>query len=62
MGDLEIYFPDRSALRFTDGGVEEGEATVCDGCDKIQMVKGGLTIDQIFLCALCRGVDRVSDV
>jgi hypothetical protein len=25
MGDLEIFFPDRSALRFTDSGVEEGE-------------------------------------
>ena len=54
MGDLEIYFPDRSALRFTDSGVEEGESTVCDGCDKMLMVKGGLTIDQIFLCEECR--------
>lgn len=55
MGDLEIYFPDRSALRFTDGGVEEGESMICDGCDKIQMVKGGLMDDQIFVCARCRG-------
>ena len=62
MGDLEIYFPDRSALRFTESGVEEGEATVCDGCDKIQMVEGGLITDQIFLCSLCRGVDRLWDV
>jgi hypothetical protein len=54
MGDLEIFFPDRSALRFTNSGVEEGEATVCDGCDKMQMVKGGLTTDQIFLCEACR--------
>jgi len=54
MGDLEIYFPDRSALRFTDSGVEEGESTVCDGCDKMQMVKGGLISDQIFLCEACR--------
>ena len=62
MGDLEIYFPDRSALRFTDSGVEEGESMICDGCNQIQMVKGGLTTDQIFLCSLCRGVDRLWDV
>lgn len=54
MADLEIHFPDRSALRFTDSGVEEGETTVCDGCDKIQMIKGGLTTDQIFVCQGCR--------
>lgn len=55
MGDLEIYFPDRSALRFTQTGVVEGESNHCDGCDKIQIMKGGIIEDQIFICARCRG-------
>jgi hypothetical protein len=62
MGDLEIYFPDNSALRFTDSGVEEGESMICDGCNTRQMAKGSLVTDQIALCAPCRGVDRLWDV
>jgi hypothetical protein len=55
MGDLEIFFPDRSALRFTQTGVVEGESNHCDGCNMIQMIKGGIIEDQIFICARCRG-------
>ena len=55
MGNLEMFFSDRSALRFTQTGVEEGESNHCDGCNTIQMIKGGLMEDQIFVCARCRG-------
>lgn len=58
MGDLEVYFPDSTALHFTDDGVTLHESLVCDGCDKPQFVNGGILADQIFLCAKCRISDE----
>ena len=54
MAGLEMFFPDRSALKFTDDGVIEGDWLHCDGCDEPQLVKGGIISDQIFVCAKCR--------
>ena len=57
MGDLEMFFPDRSALKFTDDGIVESDWLNCDGCDKPQSVNGGIISDQIFVCAKCRVVE-----
>jgi hypothetical protein len=57
MADLEMFFPDRSALKFTDEGVTEADWLNCDGCDKPQLVNGGIISDQVFVCAKCRVVD-----
>ena len=57
MADLEMFFPDRSALKFTDDGVIEGDWLHCDGCDKPQLVKGGIISDQVFVCAKCRVIE-----
>jgi hypothetical protein len=54
MGDLEMFFPDRSALKFTDDGLIEGDWLDCDGCNTPQLVNGGIVSDQIFVCAKCR--------
>jgi hypothetical protein len=57
MGDLEMFFPDRSALRFSDDGIVESDWLNCDGCDKPQLVNGGIVSDQIFVCAECRVIE-----
>jgi hypothetical protein len=57
MAGLEMFFPDRSALKFTDDGVIEGDWLHCDGCDKPQLVKGGIISDQVFICEKCRIVE-----
>jgi len=54
MGDLEMFFPDRSVLKFTDDGLTQAEWLHCDGCDKPQLINGGIVSDQIFVCAKCR--------
>ena len=54
MGDLEMFFPDRSALKFTDDGLIEGDWLDCDGCNTPQLVKGGIISDQVFVCEKCR--------
>jgi hypothetical protein len=46
MGDLEMFFPDRSALKFTDDGMIEGDWLDCDGCNTPQLVNGGIVSDQ----------------
>lgn len=58
MGDLEVYFPDKTALYFTDKGVSDHDSEVCDGCNTCQFTTGGIMSDQIFVCAKCRAIDR----
>lgn len=57
MGDLEMFFPDRSALKFTDDGLIEGDWLDCDGCNAPQLVKGGIISDQVFVCEKCRVIE-----
>ena len=57
MGALEMFFPDRSALKFTDDGMIEGDWLDCDGCNTPQLVNGGIVSDQIFVCAKCRVIE-----
>ncbi len=49
-----MFFPDRSALKFTDDEIVESDWLNCDGCDKPQLVSGGIISDQMFVCAECR--------
>jgi len=49
-----MFFPDRSVLKFTDDGLTQAEWLHCDGCDKPQLINGGIVSDQIFVCAKCR--------
>ena len=58
MGDLEVYFSDKTALYFTDKGVSDHDSEVCDGCNTRQFTTGGIMSDQIFVCAKCRAIDR----
>jgi len=58
VGDLEIYFPDKTALHFTSNGVSDHDSEVCDGCNTRQFTTGGIMSDQIFVCAKCRVIDR----
>ena len=58
MANLEVYFPDNTALHFTDEGVTDEDATICDGCDTKQFLSGGIVSDQIFICAKCRVADE----
>ena len=58
MADLEVYFPDNTALHFTDQGVTDEDATICDSCDTKQFLSGGIVSDQIFICAKCRVADE----
>ena len=58
MANLEVYFPDNTALHFTDQGVTDEDATICDSCDTKQFLSGGIVSDQIFVCAKCRVADE----
>lgn len=53
MANLEVYFPDNTALHFTDEGVTDEDATICDSCDTKQFLSGGIMADQIFICGKC---------
>ena len=58
MANLEVYFPDNTALHFTDHGVTDEDATICDSCNTKQFLSGGIVSDQIFVCAKCRVADE----
>ena len=58
VADLEVYFSDNTALHFTDQGVTDEDATICDGCNTKQFLSGGIVSDQIFVCAKCRVADE----
>ena len=58
VANLEVYFPDNTALHFTDAGVSDEDATICDGCNSKQFLSGGILSDQIFVCAKCRVADE----
>jgi len=58
VADLEVYFPDNTALHFTDSGVTDEDATICDSCNTKQFLSGGIVSDQIFICGKCRVADE----
>ena len=58
MANLEVYFSDNTALHFTDQGVTDEDATICDSCNTKQFLSGGIFSDQIFICAKCRVADE----
>ena len=58
MANLEVYFSDNTALHFTDQGVTDEDATICDSCNTKQFLSGGIVSDQIFICAKCRVADE----
>jgi len=58
VANLEVYFSDNTALHFTDQGVTDEDATICDSCDTKQFLSGGIVSDQIFVCAKCRVADE----
>ena len=58
VANLEVYFSDNTALHFTDSGVTDEDATICDSCNTKQFLSGGIVSDQIFICAKCRVADE----